>query len=116
MPEAAVEMKVRNAAPGARTIVITGDVTAFAEPVLSDAFTEASMGDIRVVILDFTRMEYMNSGGIGLLVTTLIRAQRNNQELRAIGLDDHYREIMALTRLDEAIKIYDDEPAAISDV
>lgn len=116
MPEAAVEMKVRNAGPGARTIVITGDVTAFAEPVLSDAFTEASTGDIRVVILDFTRMEYMNSGGIGLLVTTLIRAQRNNQELRAIGLDDHYREIMALTRLDEAIKIYDDEPAAISDV
>ena len=28
------------------------------------------------VVLDFTGLEYMNSGGIGLLVTLLVRAQR----------------------------------------
>lgn len=112
MPEASVEMTVRDVSPGVRAIDIAGDVTAFAEPVLNDAFTEASAGRTRVVILDFAGMQYMNSGGIGLLVTTLIRAQRNKQELRAVGLDTHYREIMSLTRLDEAIKIYDDEQAA----
>jgi anti-sigma B factor antagonist len=56
----------------------------------------------------------MNSGGIGLLVTTLIRAQRSGHALRAYGLTDHYREIFNLTRLDEAIGIYDDEAAAIA--
>jgi anti-sigma B factor antagonist len=34
--------------------------------------------------------------------------------LRAYGLTDHYREIFNLTRLDEAIGIYDDEAAAIA--
>ena len=29
-----------------------------------------------VVVLDFSKLEYMNSGGIGLLVTLLVRAQR----------------------------------------
>ena len=51
----------------------------------------------------------MNSGGIGLLVTLLVRAQRGGVRLLATGLSDHYRQILALTRLDEAIEIHDDE-------
>ena len=50
----------------------------------------------------------MNSGGIGLLVTLLVRANRQKQRLLAFGLNDHYRQIFELTRLDEAIGIYDD--------
>jgi anti-sigma B factor antagonist len=56
----------------------------------------------------------MNSGGIGLLVTLLVRVQRQGQRLRAIGLNDHYRQIFSLTRLDEAIGIYDTEAAALA--
>ena len=51
----------------------------------------------------------MNSGGIGLLVTLLVRAQRGGVRLLATGLSEHYRQIFALTRLDEAIEIHDDE-------
>ena len=51
----------------------------------------------------------MNSGGIGLLVTLLVRTQRAGQKLLAVGLSEHYRQILALTRLDEAIAIHDDE-------
>jgi anti-sigma B factor antagonist len=114
MAEARVEMSVRDAADGVRVIDIAGEVTAFAEPVLAEAFGQASADDTKVVALNFAGMEYMNSGGIGLLVTTLIRANRNHQELRAFGLTDHYREILSLTRLDEAIHIFDDESAAVA--
>ena len=41
-------------------------------------------------------LEYMNSGGIGLLVTLLVRAQRGGVRLLATGLSDHYRQILAL--------------------
>jgi anti-sigma B factor antagonist len=34
--------------------------------------------------------------------------------LVATGLSDHYRQIFELTRLDEAIEIHDDEPAAVA--
>ena len=112
MVEVSVEMTPRPAGPGVCVIDIKGEVTAFAEPVLTAAFTEASAGATKAVVLNFEGMEYMNSGGIGLLVTTLIRANRNGQEMRAFGLTEHYREILSLTRLDEAIKIFDDEAAA----
>ncbi len=69
---------------------------------------------MRAAILDFSGLEYMNSGGIGLLVTLLVRAQRGGQQLFAIGLNEHYRQILSLTRLDEAIRIYDTEDAAMA--
>jgi anti-sigma B factor antagonist len=107
-------MDVRDAAPGVRVIDIDGEVTAFSERVLMDAFAEASGGGVRAVILNFEGLQYMNSGGIGLLVTVLIRANRAGQQLLAYGLNDHYRQILSLTRLDEAIGIHPDEESAVA--
>jgi anti-sigma B factor antagonist len=98
-----------------RTIVIRvrGDVTAASEGPLMAAYGQA--GDkTRVIVLDFSGIDYMNSGGIGLLVTLLVRANRQKQKLLACGLNDHYKQIFELTRLDEAIGIHDTEAAAIA--
>jgi anti-sigma B factor antagonist len=69
---------------------------------------------VRYIILNFSDLEYMNSSGIGLLVTLLIRANRQNQRLLAYGLSEHYRQIFELTRLDEAIMIYENEEASLA--
>ncbi len=47
----------------------------------------------------------MNSSGIGLLVTTLIRLGRQDKKLLAVKLSDHFRQIFELTKLNEAIHI-----------
>jgi anti-sigma B factor antagonist len=83
-------------------IDISGEVTAKSEEALAEAFAN--------------QMEYMNSSGIGLLVTLLIRAQRGKQKLLACGLSDHYRQIFQLTRLDEAIGICGSEGEAVASV
>ncbi len=114
MPQAQVTMNVRDAGGGAKIIDIEGEITAFAEEVLTEAHEEATGSDVKAVILNFEGLEYMNSGGIGLLVTTLIRAQRSGHKLLAFGLSDHYRQIFSLTRLDDAIHIYPDEMAALA--
>jgi anti-sigma B factor antagonist len=104
---------IRDVADGVRVIDISGEITSFSEEEISGAHARAADGS-EAVIFNFTDLEYMNSGGIGLLVTILIRAQRSGQALRAYGLSEHYRQIFNLTRLDEAIGIYDDEEAAIA--
>jgi anti-sigma B factor antagonist len=91
---------------------IHGEITGGSEPQVMKAYVEAD--GARSIVLDFGDLEYMNSGGIGLLVTLLVRAQRAGQRLLAVGLSEHYRQILALTRLDEAIAIHDDEPAALA--
>lgn len=112
MPTANLTMDIRQVGDGVRIIDIDGEITAFSEKEIASAHEKAGDG-ATAVVLNFTDLEYMNSGGIGLLVTTLIRAQRAGHALRAYGLTDHYRQIFSLTRLDEAIGIYDDEESAV---
>lgn len=96
----------------ASVIYIEGDITAAAENKLMDAYSQASQNGTRGIILDFNKLDYMNSSGIGLLVTLLIRAKRQNQKLMAVGLSEHYQQIFELTRLNEAITIHETAAAA----
>ena len=114
MPEAATTFDVRETTEAIRVIEIEGDITAQSEDVLMDAYARASGKGVRAIVLDFTRLDYMNSGGIGLLVTLLVRAQRQRQRVLAYGLTEHYRQIFELTRLDEAVGIHDGEGDALA--
>ena len=114
MPQASVEMSTRRVDSTTSIIDIQGDVSAFAEQVLMSAYNEANTPTTRTIILNFTGLQYMNSSGIGLIVTLLIRVNRHKQHLLAFGLSEHYQHIFELTRLDDAIKIYDSESAALT--
>jgi|SRR5579883_1239193 anti-sigma B factor antagonist len=116
MPQAKVVMNVRKVNPTASVIDIQGEVTAFAEQVLMEAYAEASSPTTRVIILNFSGLEYMNSSGIGLLVTLLIRVNRQKQRLFSYGLNEHYRHIFTLTRISDAIHIYNSEEEALAAV
>lgn len=113
MDSPVVTMDVRHV-DGVAVIDIEGEVTGSCERVLMAAYEAASSPQNKDIVLNFTGLEYMNSGGIGMLVTLLVRANRQRQKLAAVGLSEHYREILGLTRLDEAITIYETEGDAVS--
>jgi anti-sigma B factor antagonist len=112
MSEPTLGLGVRHATPAIAIIDIEGDVTPAAEQALMEAYGQDP--GAKAVVLNFSGLDYMNSGGIGLLVTLLVRAKRQKQQLLAYGLSDHYRQIFELTRLDDAISIHEDESAALA--
>ena len=111
-----LQARVRSTDGAVAVIELTGDVTAAAETELMEAYRLACQSEPHGVVLDFTGLDYMNSSGIGLLVTLLVRARRAHQQLSAYGLSDHYRQIFELTRLDEVITVHDDEEQAVAAV
>jgi anti-sigma B factor antagonist len=113
MPQAQVAMDVRKVSDMVSVIDVKGELTAFAEGVLMDAYNQASDGGVRAIILNFEGLEYMNSSGIGLLVTLLIRVNREKQRLLTYGLTEHYRNIFQITRLADAITIHESEEEAV---
>ena len=108
-----LNLTVRQPSSTAAIIDIQGEVTGAAETPLMNAYEEASKNGARTIILNFSNLEYMNSSGIGLLVTLLIRVNRQKQRMFSFGLSDHYQQIFKLTRLNEAICIYPDEASAL---
>ena len=114
MPKPHVAITVRKVSTATAILDIQGEVTGFAEDVLMDAYNQATTHGARIIAINFSNLDYMNSSGIGLLVTLLVRVQRQKQQLRAFGLSEHYHQIFELTRLNEAIGIYTTEAEAVS--
>jgi anti-sigma B factor antagonist len=114
MPEISAKMNVRKISPRTSVIDIEGDMTAAAEEALMEAYAQASTPTTRTIVLNFSALEYMNSSGIGLLVTLLIRVNRQKQQMRAYGMSEHYVHIFELTRLNEAIEMHGTEAEALA--
>lgn len=113
MTPAKATLHVRPVNGHAALVDIEGEVTGNAETALMDAYSQATNLGAKTVILNFSKLVYMNSSGIGLLVTLLVRANRQKQKLLACGLSEHYQQIFELTRLNEAIGIYPGEAEAL---
>lgn len=110
-----VSISVRNINDRVNAIDIGGELTSFAEDELNEAISKANVEDINCILLNFQELTYMNSSGIGLLVTTLIRLGRQEKRLVAVELRDHFRQIFELTKLNEAIHLYDTEEEALKE-
>jgi anti-sigma B factor antagonist len=114
MPSANTSMSVRTPTEHVSVIDIQGEVNLAAEKALMDAYAQANATQSRFIVLNFSALDYMNSSGIGLIVTLLIRAQRQQQRLLAFGLTEHYMQIFELTRLNEAILLFSTEDEALT--
>lgn len=78
------------------------------------AFGEALARADGPVVLNFSDIGFINSTGIALVVGALAKGRAAKRQVRAFGLDAHYRHIFEITRLSDFIGIYDDESAALN--
>lgn len=110
MPPEPFEARVETV-DGHEAVRMRGDLTGSARDVMDVAYSECTAS---VVVLDFTDVGYINSTGIAVVVGVLARARADGRQVRAFGLDDHYRKIFQITRIADFMAIYDDEMAAVA--
>ena len=114
MNDQRLRVDVETATPGEATLRMFGDVDIAADEALADAYRAAAEGGGTRVVLDFSRVGYINSTGIALIVRLLAEARRDHREVVAVGLSDHYREIFRITRLSDYLTIADEAPTVQS--
>ena len=105
------EASVRHEGPMA-VVDLSGMIDGGADAALDAAYGRCDAAGAGSVALDFTRVEYINSTGIALLVSLLAKARRDGRPVRAWGLSDHYQEIFEITRLADFLEVVADEQAA----
>lgn len=105
---------VRREQPRAVILDLHGEINAFAEEALNQAYAEAESARPEAILLNFSDVDYINSTGIALIVSLLARARKQHIPLRACGLSEHYREIFTITRLSDFMGVFGDEESALS--
>ena len=66
------------------------------------------------VIIDFTKIDYIDSTGIGELVGYLGKFSTQNRKLILVNPSERIQKLLKLAKLDTVFKIYDSEDAAIA--
>ena len=112
MDKERLTVEVVTTSPGEARLEMRGDVDIAADETLAEAYTTVARSGAARVVLDFTRVDYINSTGIALIVRLLAEARRDHRAVIAEGLSDHYREIFRITRLSDYLTIADPVSAA----
>lgn len=74
----------------------------------SEEFKErvrALISGAKVLVLDFTQLEYLDSSGVGAVVMLYVRSKNVGCELRLVNFNRRVRELLGLTGL---LKIFGD--------
>ena len=98
------DTKVQVTGKGA-VVELRGTVNRAAKEQMEAAYGEAAAvpGEI---VLDFSKVDYINSTGIAVIVGVLAMARAEDRKVGALGLTDHYKEVFEITRLADFMNIY----------
>jgi anti-anti-sigma factor len=99
---------------GAVTILdIRGDITAFSESSLGEAYRKASEQGAGKLLLKIEKEAYINSGGIAVLIQILAQTRRNDQRIAITGISEHFKKIFNMVGITKFAEILDSTEAAI---
>jgi anti-sigma B factor antagonist len=69
---------------------------------------------VRKLIVNLARVKYMDSSGLGELISCYTALQRLNGHVKLLHLSDRLQYLLAITKLDSVFETFDSEPAAVS--
>ncbi len=78
-----------------------------------EMFRELVENGSRKIVVDLSSLSFVDSSGLGALVSVLKTARAVNGEVRLCGLSPEVRSIFQLTRLFKVFDIHEDIDAAI---
>ena len=59
------------------------------------------------LVVDFEKVQWMNSAGIGMMIQCVTRLRRDGGDLHFMGIHDKVGHYFRITKLDTVLKIYD---------
>jgi anti-anti-sigma factor len=87
-------------------VELPATLTDFDEEPLIMSCGHAVGGERLNLLLDFSNVQSMNGLGVSMLVKLANRIRRGGQRILACGINDHYRQVLTLTGLNQVIKLY----------
>ena len=101
-------------ANGVAVVQVEGQLIVGNRQELKDLIQAALDAGDRRVLIDFSRTGYIDSSGLGALVTTSKRIREAGGELRLAGLNEDLRSLFELTKLDTLFEIAETPQQALA--
>lgn len=89
---------------------LSGDISSASRESIFGAWDSVSRA--LPALLDFSRVDYINSSGIALVIQILIGAGKSGQRVAIFGLSPHFQKVFTMVGIPRYAGLYLDEPTA----
>ena len=94
---------------GGRTVVlIGGEIDVYTAPVLRDAISDLVAAGSHDIVIDMTRVEFLDSTGLGVLVGGLKKVRAHDGSLELVCHQERLLKIFRITGLAKVFVIHSD--------
>lgn len=115
MQEKSTNVKVTEiTGPDGQPIIVlrfSGDVTSASKAAVLGAY-QGLPRESKRILLDFSKVEYLNSSGIALIIQMLMEAGKAGQSMQTFGLSPHFQKVFTMVGITKYTGLYPDERAA----
>ncbi len=93
-----------------------GDISSASREAVIGTYQTLNKVVVKTILLDFTKVEYINSSGIALVIQLLMEAANGGQKVLAFGLSPHFNKVFTMVGITKYAGLYPDQAAALAAV
>jgi anti-anti-sigma factor len=90
----------------------TGDISSSSRETVLGTYEGVSKSS--PVLIDFSKVEYINSSGIALVIQMLMEASKASQKIAAFGLTPHFQKVFTMVGITKYAGLHKDEATALA--
>jgi anti-anti-sigma factor len=117
MADKGTQVKMEEIAGGAgqpiTVLRFIGDITSTSQAAVLGTY-QGLPDTAKQILIDFSKVEYLNSSGIALVIQMMIAASKKGQMIQSFGLTPHFMKVFTMVGITRYTKLHTDEASAIA--
>ena len=99
---------------GVHALDLEGEVDVYTAPVLRQEIVSQVDGGVKHLLVNLSKVEYLDSTGLGILIGGVKRLKEQGGTLRLVGPSARIQRIFEITGLNKIFDVYATEPDALA--
>ena len=88
-----------------------GDITSTSKDAVLGTYQGLPL-EVKRILLDLSKVEYINSSGIALIIQVLMQARNTGRSVQTFGLSDHFTKVFTMVGMTKYTDLHADEQSA----
>jgi anti-sigma B factor antagonist len=91
-----------------------GDIASTSKEAVLGTYQSLPKATNKLILLDFSKVDYINSSGIALVIQLLIEAANSSQKVYAFGLSPHFTKVFTMVGITKYAELFPSETEALA--
>ena len=91
-----------------------GDIASTSKEAVLGTYQALPKNEVKRIVLDFTKVDYINSSGIALIIQLLIEAANSGQKVSAFGLSAHFVKVFTMVGIAKYASLFPTQAEALA--